>query len=238
MNPKVKKIKDMFDRSALKANRMEAVHYCSKTADEVLIYDEIFQQIDHLLSFTKDDMVLEVGSGSGLLLERIARKVKTVFGTDISANLLNLTPAMDNIVLKQMEAQNIDFPPETFDKIVCAGVFQYFPNKEYALKSLQEMVRVCKPGGKIWIGSIFNAYLKDVYVRHFQNKNLSFPKRLLTLLRGWLKNEKLDYLFLYPYEFTEWAKILNCRSCYVLLQTSQKTDIYQRMFRFEVFIIK
>ena len=119
--------------------------------------------MDGLVRFRAEDIVLEVGAGSGLLLERIARHVARAFGTDLSAEILKLVPRAPNIEVQQMDSDALRFPDASFDKVVLNAVIQFFPDRDYAARCLAEMARVCRPGGMVYIGDIFNAYLEKEY---------------------------------------------------------------------------
>ena len=80
-----------------------------------------------------------------------------------------------HIEVKQGDALNLDFPDNSFDDVVSFHVITVVPDP---IKMMNEMVRVCKPGGRI------------VVVNHFASPNpvLYFLNTLinpLTKLLGW-----------------------------------------------------
>ena len=106
-----------------------------------------------------NDMILEIGCGTGTLAILCAEKGTSVIGFDISPQMLgiagkkiqerNLT---DRVQLKEMGAIEMDkaFDNETFDKIVSTLVFSelYSDEQKYVLR---EAYRVLKHGGLIII---------------------------------------------------------------------------------------
>lgn len=117
--------------------------------------------IEHLHCHS-GDRILEVGVGTGLSLSMYPDNVKVV-GIDLSAEMLdraklkvqeeNLSQVED---LLQMDAQAMNFPDNSFDKVVAMYVATVVPDVE---KFVAEIRRVCKPGGTI------------IFLNHFQNKN-------------------------------------------------------------------
>ena len=242
MHKKIEDLERLWDESARsnRNSRVLAIHFTEggQPVNEA-IYQEIFEQINHLVVFAPQDRVLEVGAGSGLLLERIAARVREACGTDISAEMLKLVPSRENIAVQRMDSDNLQFPDSAFDKVICNAVFQCFPDAAYAERCLKEMIRVCKPGGHIYVGDIFNAYLKDLYLKQCRQPP-SFIERLKGFLRDFLgrPDHNYDSLFLYPYELEEWAKNSNCQDFKALLSLSRRKPLLFRMYRFDVLIVK
>ncbi|MGY3447747.1 class I SAM-dependent methyltransferase [Bradyrhizobium sp. USDA 4353] len=98
--------------------------------------------------------VLEVGVGTGISLPLYAPHVR-VFGTDISEAMLG--KAMRRVAdqrlknvegLAVMDAENLDFPDDSFDVVMAQYVVTAVPNPEVAL---DEFARVLRPGGELII---------------------------------------------------------------------------------------
>ena len=108
------------------------------------------------------ERVLEVGVGTGLSLHLYPKNV-LITGIDISRDMLAQAQArkvrgqMDNIVqLSVMDAENMEFEDNSFDKVVAMYVASVVPNPE---RLVDEMCRVCKPNGRI------------VFVNYFHSQN-------------------------------------------------------------------
>lgn len=100
--------------------------------------------------------VLDVATGRGAALFPAAKSVGTqgrVIGIDLSEGMvtetakeiarLNLPP---NIEVRQMDAEHLQFPDESFDFVLCAfGIF-FFPQLD---RAMSEIRRVMKPNGRI-----------------------------------------------------------------------------------------
>ncbi|WP_423188329.1 class I SAM-dependent methyltransferase [Alkalibacterium sp. f15] len=96
--------------------------------------------------------VLEVGIGTGANLPFYPPEVHLT-GIDFSPGMLKKAEekmaALDlpyQVSLIEMNAQEMDFPDNTFDYVVATCVFCSVPDP---VKGLQEISRVCKPDGKI-----------------------------------------------------------------------------------------
>jgi phosphatidylethanolamine/phosphatidyl-N-methylethanolamine N-methyltransferase len=108
------------------------------------------------------DHILEVGVGTGLSLPLYPGNV-FVTGIDISREMLTRAYArkmrenLNNIVqLSVMDAENMKFSDNRFDKVVAMYVASVVPEPE---RLVQEMRRVCKVDGQI------------IFVNHFNSQN-------------------------------------------------------------------
>ncbi|RJS91330.1 class I SAM-dependent methyltransferase [Salinisphaera sp. Q1T1-3] len=103
------------------------------------------------------DRVLEVGVGTGLSLAHYADGVDVV-GIDVSPDMLEharkrVNGNAERVTLEVMDAQSMDFPDNSFDKVVAMYVVSVAPDPK---KVVDEMKRVCKPGGDIYIVNHFS----------------------------------------------------------------------------------
>jgi phosphatidylethanolamine/phosphatidyl-N-methylethanolamine N-methyltransferase len=96
--------------------------------------------------------ILEVGVGTGLSLPSYAASSQIV-GIDISEPMLEKArQRVQRQGLKHVEsvgwgdAENLDFPDQSFDVVVAQYVVTAIPNPE---RALDEFVRVVRPGGEI-----------------------------------------------------------------------------------------
>lgn len=104
------------------------------------------------------DRVLEVGVGTGLSLTQYAEGVEVV-GIDVSPDMLEHArerlsdEQRSRITLTEMDAQAVDYPDDSFDKVVAMYVVSVAPDPK---KVVDEMKRVCKPGGELFIVNHFS----------------------------------------------------------------------------------
>ena len=121
------------------------------------------------------ERILEVGVGTGLSLPLYPDKVSVV-GIDISRHMLDQArvrldrDGLENAAgLVVMDAEHMAFADDSFDKVVAMYVASVVPDPE---RLVDEMRRVCKPGGQIFM------------VNHFHSRNplLGGVERLLAPL--------------------------------------------------------
>lgn len=235
MQRQLDSVRNIFDESAKTRDRVLAIHFTDGGRGvDPAIYDDIYRRIDSLVRFSAGDSVLEVGAGSGLLLERIAPNVARACGTDISEDILKLMPPAPNVELKRMDSDALAYPDASFDKVVLNAVIQLFPDAAYARRCLAEMVRVCKPGGYVYIGDIFNAYLEREYYAETRRPP-TLRERAEALARRLLGRPQAGYkiLFLYPHQLFTWTRELGCRDCQALLEVDEVKPYLFRKYRFD-----
>ena len=130
------------------------------------MYDAIFHPfffqgrhdvIDKLV-FSKNDHVLEVGIGTGASLP-LYPKNTMVTGIDISEKMLSeckkriAKKEIENVILEVMNAEKLDYPDNHFSHVIVMYVVSVAPNPQ---KMLEELSRVCAPGGEIIILNHFS----------------------------------------------------------------------------------
>jgi len=107
------------------------------------------------------ERILEVGVGTGLSLPLYPRSVR-VTGIDVSqpmlarAQALKLRRELNHVELRCMDAEDMAFEDDSFDKVVAMYVVSVAPNPG---RLIDEMRRVCRPGGDLYI------------VNHFRHAN-------------------------------------------------------------------
>ncbi len=125
------------------------------------IFTQFGARLVERMPLTNGARVLDVATGTGAVLLPAARRVGLeghVTGIDLSGEILQEakgaahTAGLTNVELRKMDAENLEFPDQTFDVVTCAFSIFLFPNMEAAL---HEMYRVCKPGGYFGV-SIFD----------------------------------------------------------------------------------
>lgn len=101
--------------------------------------------------------VLDVGIGTGLAMPFYSSDIN-VTGIDLSKDMLQKAIKkkqkyqFHNIDLQVMDATKLSFEDNYFEAVVATFVMSVVPDPE---KVLQEMARVCRPGGFIYITNHF-----------------------------------------------------------------------------------
>jgi phosphatidylethanolamine/phosphatidyl-N-methylethanolamine N-methyltransferase len=157
-------------------------------SDLARFYDSVFGRafVDHehrvieSLNLRPGHRVLEIGVGTGISLDGYPPYVHVV-GIDPSEKMLNQAVAKSrenewrHVELRVGDALKLDFPNASFDYVTSFHVMTVVPDPA---RMMQEMVRVCKPEGRI------------VVVTHFASEHpaLFFLGKLvtpITKLLGW-----------------------------------------------------
>jgi phosphatidylethanolamine/phosphatidyl-N-methylethanolamine N-methyltransferase len=144
------------------------------------VYDFVFGKVlqsgremaPALLELYPGARLLDVGVGTGLSLPLWSKHVDIV-GIDLSEKMLDqaqkrvLSLEMSNVKLLRMDATKLDFPDNSFDRVLAAYFISTVPDP---VRVVREMKRVCRPGG----------YL--VFCNHFQSDNsvLAAGERLVS----------------------------------------------------------
>ena len=133
------------------------------------VYDHIFGKIfrdgrQHAvrhLTLAPGERVLEVGVGTGLALPFYPRSCEIV-GIDLSDGMLEKCRermeefGLHHVAVMRMDAAAMEFADDSFDAVMAAYVVTAVPDYR---KVMMEMIRVCKPGGRI------------ILLNHFSNGN-------------------------------------------------------------------
>lgn len=163
------------------------------------------------------DRILEVGVGTGLSLSLYPRNVE-VTGIDLSREMLARARArkwggrLNHVAaLRVMDAECMQFADDSFDKVVAMYVVSVTP---HPARLMDEMRRVCKPGGELFI------------VNHFQHANpvVCGMERLIAplshlmgfhpdfSLENFAKETHLDVVEQVPVNLFGYWTLLRCRN--------------------------
>ncbi|MCP9440211.1 MAG: methyltransferase domain-containing protein [Nitrospira sp.] len=139
------------------------------------------------LNVQPGETVLEVGVGTGIALPMYPSHCRIV-GIDLSEGMLAKAKErvealrLSHVQLHRMDAGAMEFPDDSFDTVVAAYVVTAVPDYR---KVVNEMIRVCRPGGRI------------VMLNHFSNGNkvINAIERVLSPLTkhlGWRTDLSLN----------------------------------------------
>ena len=156
-----KKSRKHFNKQAAIYDQTWDGKYCRQMYDSVLAKIRQFPFIS----------LLDVGCGSGTMLAMLKKEypASEAFGIDLSDQMIvqakmHLDP---DIQIQTGDVESMPWPDNKFDLLVCNASFHHYPN---SIKSLTEMNRVLKSGGRLviadpwWPGKIrlaINYYLKS-----------------------------------------------------------------------------
>lgn len=142
------------------------------------------KQLIAALGVRAGQRVLDVGCGTGLLTEHVAKLVGPAGKVDAFDPLplrvaLTQKRAPKNLEARVGRAEDLSFYPDrTFDAVYLNSVFHWLPEK---LGPLREALRVLRPGGRIAISTAASDFPHDFELlikKAFENSDLSDVERV------------------------------------------------------------
>ena len=116
----------------------------------------------------KDQNVLDIGTGTGILISFLLKVVGPkghVTAVDFAEKMVEICKTKyannPNLTVMVQDAENLQFPNESFDAVTCFGLFPHLENKESALNQIN---RVLKPGGTLIIAHALSS--KEIKSHH------------------------------------------------------------------------
>lgn len=128
-----------------------------------LIFEAYADDLSERLDVSSGDAVLETAMGTGVLTERLIKKLPQearLIATDFSPAMLEVAQsnlqAADNVSYQEANGVNLPFDDSSFDALVCQFGVMFFPD---IVQGYSEAHRVLKAGGEF----IFNVWDKLDY---------------------------------------------------------------------------
>ena len=120
--------------------------------DKISVHD--LKKVDYIVSLFEirgDERILDVGTGTGVMIPFYALRLKTgsVTAVDYSEKMIEIASSKHpreeypNVEFLVSDLYDLDCP-ECYDMIICYSCFPHFPNQPLAVKHLTKMLR---PGG-------------------------------------------------------------------------------------------
>lgn len=160
----------------------------SSYTEEAIPKEDMLEWIENTTTRIKDlepKIILEIGSGSGLILFNIIDHCDYYYATDFSKNVIDYT----NAALKKFEYDNkvttiacaADQLPyseldKAFDTVILNSITQYFPNLDYLESVIIDAISHINSNGQIFIGDIRDYRL----LKCFHHSILSYKNKVVT----------------------------------------------------------
>lgn len=150
--------------------------------EQVKFYDERHQKfrdyrkgaegIIKSLNLKPEDVVIDIGAGTGAFAINAASYCRTIYAVDVSKAMLDYTrqkaeaAGIDNIVFCHGGFLTYQHEVEPADAMVCTGVLHHLPDF-WKLIGLRRASQMLKPGGKLHLFDVvFRGNMVD-YVQRF-----------------------------------------------------------------------
>ena len=112
---------------------------------------------------TVDD-VLDVGCSSAVVSRHVAPSCRSFQGVDATAGLIAdikpgsvITGSGTPAIFSVADGRKLPFPDQSFTKVYCSGVIHMLPSREDGMRMVDEMIRVCSPGGQVLVAAVPDA---------------------------------------------------------------------------------
>ncbi len=140
--------------------------------------DLMIKSIKDGLRLRSSDTIADLGCGGGWLLKRLAKDVQRACGLDLSFNILKIAKKESGRrPLICGELSKLPFQCESFSRVLSYFVFINITDDAYVRKSILEIMRVLKKGGRALIGQLPDKngsedydYAKDSYLAYCRGK--------------------------------------------------------------------
>ena len=123
-----------------------------------------------------DDIYLEIGFGSGIFIKKYISHVSKIAGLDYSKDMVELAIDINEKLVEsgkaefiQGDASSLPWDDNDFSVVAAIETFFFWTETE---KSLKEIFRVLKPGGRLIIEMAFNKDDGVDHKRHIKKMNL------------------------------------------------------------------
>jgi ubiquinone/menaquinone biosynthesis C-methylase UbiE len=139
------------------------------------------------LALTRDDVLLDLGCGTGAAVREAASTVRRAVGFDLSPAMIaearKLAASIDNVEFREGDVSGpLPFADGEFSTIVCTTAFHHFPEP---LDTIAEMFRLTAPHGRVVIADANRrhpaVFAADIALKRLQRSHFGFrsPAQLM-----------------------------------------------------------
>jgi ubiquinone/menaquinone biosynthesis C-methylase UbiE len=138
----------------------------SHTYDEIAWHDRMARKLVEYARIGADATVLDIGTGTGMVAMHAASKLGpqgSLIGIDISEGMIKVARAkmpdapIQNIRFEMGDGEALQFPPDSFDMILCGSAFIWMADLHSTLIHWKTRL---KPNGRIG----FHAFSEDAFI--------------------------------------------------------------------------
>jgi ubiquinone/menaquinone biosynthesis C-methylase UbiE/DNA-binding transcriptional ArsR family regulator len=152
--------------------------------------DQVEAAIHAALAGAPIESLLDLGTGTGRILELFAGEIERGVGIDLSADMLSVARAnleragVRNCSVRQGDIYNLALPRDAFDVVIIHQVLHFL---EDAPRALKEAARVLRPGGRLLVVDFDPHDLEFLREQH-AHRRLGFAPEIM---EAWLSQAGL-----------------------------------------------
>jgi ubiquinone/menaquinone biosynthesis C-methylase UbiE len=145
--------------------------------------DVVIEKVD-LLKPQPETLLLDVACGPGALVLAMAPKIRYAYGIDLTPEMLRQArefqgeKQITNVAWVCGEGEKIPYADGAFDLVTCQYAFHHIPKPELVL---QEMLRVTKPDGRIFIDDTLGPESDEKFELHSRIEIIRDPSHARSL---------------------------------------------------------
>jgi malonyl-CoA O-methyltransferase len=118
------------------------------------------------VSINQNQVILDAGCGTGLLIERIAKLARFVVGIDFSRQMVKLSKyklrSSNNVELICADVDYLPFRNLIFDQVFAVTLLQNVPDP---IRSLQEINKVIKTSGNLIVTGLKKNFTRENFTK-------------------------------------------------------------------------
>lgn len=143
-----------WDKKSTISNPVELNGYCvnAEPISWDLYKEAVVLPAINRLDISPGDSVLDIGCGSGLMMDEIEKITDKIFGVEPSKELLGRYKGSGLTYVGA--AHDLPFTNERFDRILMFGVAIYFPDFSYFENVVNKAISLLNTDGKFLIGDL------------------------------------------------------------------------------------
>lgn len=117
------------------------------------LWNETLDYIDDKLTICKEDKVLDLCCGNGLISKHFANKGAEVVSVDVSEDLVNNLGNQIGVTAIVSDIRDVAFESQSFTKVLVYAGIQYL-NYSETIQLLEKIYNWLQPGGKLLLGDV------------------------------------------------------------------------------------
>jgi ubiquinone/menaquinone biosynthesis C-methylase UbiE len=162
-----------------------------------LLFEPYANLVAERCAALQPESILETAAGTGIVTRAVHRAIPwaQIIATDSNSAMLDFAMRAlrsENVLFRHADAQNLPFPGESFDLVLCQFGAMFFPDK---IRANQEARRVLGPNGHYLLVTFNRLELNPI------------PKAAQDAVSTLFPHDPVDYMERGPFSYTDPARI-------------------------------